>query len=96
MIYYTWYHVRGRAILANDLEADDPFGVAPGDIVDRVVAAGFMPAIDASLSKALPPIGTVTEVEREGLSYLVSVSRDAEEIDVQERREEAYERVDLG
>jgi hypothetical protein len=94
MHYYTWYHVRGRAILADDFEAHDPFSLAPGDIVDRVVAAGFTPAIDSPLSKALPPIGTVTEVERKGLSYLVSISRDAEEIDVQERRDEAYEQVE--
>jgi hypothetical protein len=93
MHYYTWYHVRGRAILADDLDATDPFGLAPGEIVDRVVAAGFTPGVEISMSKPLPPIGTVTEVEREGLSYLVSVSRDAEEVDVQERRAEAYARV---
>jgi hypothetical protein len=33
-------------------------------------------------------------VEREGLAYRVTVSRDAEEIDVQERREEAYEAME--
>jgi hypothetical protein len=94
MIYYTWYHVRGRAILADDLEADDPFSLAPSDIVDRVVAASYTPWIETPMSEPLPPIGTSTEVEREGLSYLVSVSRDAEEIDVQERRVEAYEPVE--
>ena len=38
--------------------------------------------------------GIVTEVEREGMTYFVSVSRDAEEIRIQQVRAEAYNPVE--
>ena len=91
MFYYLWYAEHGRATLASDLDAEDPFSLAPGEIVDKVVALGNTPAVDRPQTEPFRTLGTVTEVEREGLVYLVSVSRDAEEIGVQERREEAYE-----
>ena len=47
MIYFTWFHGHGRAILADDLEATNPFDLAPGAIVDRVFAAGYTPWIEA-------------------------------------------------
>ena len=94
MPYYSWFHGRGRSILADDLGAEDPFGLAPGGIVDRIVAAGYTPAVEHPQAEPFHALGTVTEVEREGLVYLVSISRDAEEIGVQERREEAYEAVE--
>ncbi len=92
--YYTWFHDHGRTQLAAELCARDPFDLSPSDIVDRIVAAGYTPWIEAPQPDLLPTLGTVTEVEREGLSYLVSVSRDAEEIGVQEVRAEAYDRVE--
>ena len=46
MLYYSWYAEHGRAVLADDLDAEDPFGLAPGEIVDRVVALGNTPAVD--------------------------------------------------
>lgn len=94
MLYYPWYFDHGRAVLASDLGTDDPFGLAPGDIVDAVVQAGYTPAAERPQSEPFRSLGTVTEVEREGLTYFVSVSRDAEEIGVQERREEAYDPVE--
>ena len=67
MIYYSWFSGHGRAILADGLEADDPFGLVPGDIVDRVVAAGYVPAVERPQTEPFCTFGTVTEVEREGL-----------------------------
>ncbi len=93
MISYTWFNGYGRA-LAEDLGAEDPFGLEPGEIVERIVAAGYTPWIEAPQTDLLPTVGTLTEVEREGLSYFVSVSRKAQVIDVQERRDEAYEAVE--
>ena len=86
MLYYSWYSGHGRAILADDLDAEDPFGLAPGAILGRVVEAGYVPAVDHPRAEPFRALGTVTEVECEGLVYLVAVSRDAEEISVQERR----------
>ncbi len=94
MLYCSWFSGHGRAILADDLGAEDPFGLAPGDIVDRIVAAGYVPAADRPRSEPFRTLGSVTEVEREGLVYLVAVSRDAEEISVQERRADAYDPVE--
>ena len=48
------------------------------------MAAGYTPAVERPQSGPFRSLGTVTEVEREGLVYLVSVGRDAEEIGVQE------------
>ncbi len=39
-------------------------------------------------------IGTVTEVEREEQTFIVSVSRDAEEISLQEMRGDRYDSVE--
>ena len=94
MVYYTWFNGHGRRALADEFGTEDPFDLAPSDIVDGIVAAGYTPWIEAPQPELLPMRGTVTVVEREGLAYLVSVSRDAEEVGVQERREEAYERVE--
>ena len=89
MIFYTWFNGHGRRALADEFGTDDPFVPSPGEIVDRLVAAGYTPWIAAPQPDLLPMRGTVTNVDREGLSYLVAISRDAEEIGVQERREEA-------
>ncbi len=93
MIFYTWFNAHGRRALAAGFGTEDPFGLAPGEIVDRIVDAGYAPWIAAPQPELLPMRGTVTEVEREGLIYFVSVSRDAEEIGVQEWRAEAYDPV---
>ncbi len=91
MIFYTWFNGQGLASLADDFGAEDPFGLAPADIVDRTVAAGYTPWVEAPQPELLPTLGTVTEVEREGVTFIVSVSRETAEIDVQERRAEAYD-----
>ena len=94
MVYYTWFNAHGCRALADEFGAEDPFGLAPTDIVDRIVVAGYTPWIEAPQPELLPMLGAVTEVVHEGLTYFVSVSRDAEEIGVQERREESYDPVE--
>ena len=94
MPYYSWFSGHGRIILADELGAEDPFGLAPADIVDRLGAAGYTPWIEAPQPELLPTLGTVTEAEREGVAYVVSMSREPAEIEVQERRPEAYDPVE--
>ena len=94
MIFYTWFYGYGRAVLADDLGVDDLLSLEPAEIVDRIVAAGHTPWIETPQTDLLPTVGTVTDVESEGLSYIVSVNRNAQVIDVQERREEAYDKVE--
>ena len=94
MIYYTWFHGHGRRTLADDFGVEDPFGLEAGDIVGRIVAAGYTPWFEGPQPEFLPTLGVRSEVEREGLFYIVSVSRDSEEIDVQEVRSEAYDPVE--
>ena len=65
-----------------------------GAVDDKVrLHCGYVhvPAVDRPQSEPFRALCTVTEVEREGLVYLVAVSRDAEEIGVQERRADAYD-----
>ncbi len=90
MIYYSWFSGHGRAVLADELGAEDPFALSPSEIVDRVVAAGHRPAIEAAQDQPFPVVGRLDKIERVGVVFFVSISRDAEEIAVQERRDEAY------
>ncbi|MGI3899785.1 MAG: hypothetical protein ACRYGP_17635 [Janthinobacterium lividum] len=91
MPYYSWFHGRGQAVLADQLGADDPFGLAPVDIVDRLLAAGYMPAIEHPQEEPFRGLGMIAEVEHDGINYLVSISRDAEEIGLQEWRDDPYD-----
>ncbi len=36
---FSWFHGHGRAILADDLDAEDPFGLAPGERACRKLRA---------------------------------------------------------
>ncbi len=47
MIFYTWFNAHGRRALADELGTEDPFSLSPGEIVDRIVAAGYTPWIAA-------------------------------------------------
>ncbi len=90
MPYYSWFHGHGRTILADDLGAEDPFGLDSAVIVDRIIAAGYTPEVDRPQEAPFRGLGLVAEVERDGVNYLVSISKDAEEIGVQEWRDVAY------
>lgn len=41
MIYYAWLNSHGRGALADGFDVDNPFGLSPGDIVDRIFAASY-------------------------------------------------------
>jgi hypothetical protein len=91
MIYYSCYSCRGRAGLANDLNVDDPFALAPSDIVERVLMAGYSPVVELPRLEPWQHEGVVTEVHRDGLRFLVTVSREQEMIGLQAVRSEPHE-----
>ncbi len=78
----------------------EPCGIRSGQTTYGVFndqafcGVGYTPWIAAPQPELLPMRGTVTEVECEGLVFLVSISRDAEEIGVQEWRSQAYDPVE--
>ncbi len=45
MFYYSCYSCRGLAALAYDLNVNDPFALAPAEIVERILMAGYTPAV---------------------------------------------------
>ncbi len=53
---------------------DDPFALAPSDIVERVLMAGYSPVVELPRLEPWQNEGVVTEVHREGLRFLVTVS----------------------
>jgi hypothetical protein len=91
MVLYTCFNGQGQTVLADEFGVEDPFGMSPADIVDRVVGLGYKPWIEAHQPRMLPGFGFSTQIEREGLTYIVFISRDTQEIDVQEQRHEAYD-----
>lgn len=91
MPYYSWFHGQGRDALSDVLGAEDPFILDAADIVDRILAAGYTPATGNPQVGPFRGLGLIAEVERDGVNYLVAVSKDAEEIGVQEWRGDAYD-----
>ena len=89
-MFYRYFSGRGRKALAGTLDAADPFGVSPADIVERVLALGYVPDVAAHRYEMFPTIGPVYQVRRKGQDFLVAIGRDAEEISVQEMRADAY------
>ncbi len=94
MFYYSYFSCRGREILADVLGDDDPFAIPPAELVERILDQGYTPVIDRPKPEPWRTIGTVTEVEREEQTFIVSVSRDAEKISLQEMRIDAYNPVE--
>ena len=86
MFFYSYFSGHGREILADVLGADDPFGIPPAEIVERVLTNGYTPVVDQPKTEMWRTVGTVTEVERDGQTFIVCVSRDAQEIGLQEAR----------
>ncbi len=78
MPYYLVYRQRGRATLADDFRAADPFGLAPHDIIAKVLALGSAPDVFEPRNKPWPTIGSVSEVVSDEEAYLVAIGRDAE------------------
>ena len=93
MFFYSYYSGHGREILVDVLGAEDPFGLAPADIVERIIAAGYTPVIDQRKTEPWTFLGTVTTVARNGQAFMVAVSRDGESIGLQEIRADAYDPI---
>lgn len=90
MFFYRYFACQGRDVLIDTLASADPFGLAPAEIIERVMALGNVPDVTKHATEMWPTIGRVFEVHREEQDFLVAVSRDAEEISVQEIRGDAY------
>ncbi len=83
MFFYSYFSGHGREILVAALGAEDPFGLAPAEIVERVLAAGY-PVVDQPKEEPWRYVETVSQVDRDEHTFLVAVSRDAQEIGLQE------------
>ncbi len=94
MFFYSYFSGHGREILVDVLGAEDSFGLAPADIVERILAAGYTPIVDQPKTEPWAFLGTVTTVARNGQAFMVAVSRDAEAIGLQEIRADAYDQVE--
>ena len=91
--YYDYFRGHGRRILADALFADDPFALAPAEIVGRVLDAGYCPEVACPRCSPWPTSGRLTEVQIDDTMFLVAVSRDKQDISVQEVRSEAYNAI---
>ena len=92
MIFYSCFSCRGRAALVQALKVEDPFALTPAQIVERILLAGYSPALELPRLEPWQQVGTVTEVRRDGLTFMVAVSREEEMIGMQEVHEIGYER----
>ena len=90
MLFYSYFSQHGREALIDTLASSDPFVLPPAEIVERVMALGNVPDVRAPRLTMWPTIGRVFEVSREEQDFLVAISRDAEEISVQEMRADQY------
>ncbi len=45
MFFYSYFSGRGRAILADELNVNDAFALSPAEIVERILMAGYTPAV---------------------------------------------------
>ncbi len=94
MFFYSYFSGHGRQILVDVLGAEDPFGLAPAVIVERILASGYTPVVDRPKEEPWRYIGIVSQVDREDQTFLVAVSRDAEEIGLQEMRVDRYDTIE--
>ena len=90
MFFYHYFALQGREALIDTLASADPFMLSADEIVERVLMLGNVPDTTRLHSTMLPVIGRVFEVRREEQEFLVAISRDAEEISVQEIRADPY------
>ena len=94
MIFYMYFAGHGREALADIFDAEDPFALGPKEIVKRVLTLGNSPDVGHAREEMWPTKGRVYEVEWDGQAFLVAISWDAQEISVQEVREDAYGAVE--
>ena len=88
--YYSYYVGRGRTRVAEQLKTEDPFGLTPVQIVARILATGYAAAVDQPRRSPHFECGETAEVAHGDRWFLVSASRVAEIITVQEIRADAY------
>ena len=91
MFYYSHFTGRGKEILTAVLGAGDPFQLAPYEIVERVLKAGVTPVLDSRKTDLWRANGQVYEVRLAERNFLVAMSREAQQISVQEMRPDAYD-----
>ncbi len=88
--HYGYFVGQGRDLLKAELHADDPFGLSPAEIVDRLIAAGFVPILESELRHPLRTSGRIANVDRGEQRFIVAVDPAAETISVQDVRADAY------
>ena len=91
MFYYSHFAGRGRDVLQAVLGTEDPFRLAPYEIVERVLKAGVTPVLDSRKTDLWRANGQVYEVRLAGRNFLVAISREAQHINVQEVRPDAHD-----
>lgn len=93
--YYGFMFAQGRDFVAAELQSDDPFRMSGGEIVRRVLAAGYGPDIGREQRRPFPTTGRLETVECDAGRFIVAVDPVAETMSVQEvraqRREPAVE-----
>ena len=94
MFYYSYFSSQGRDVLAAALGTQDPFELAPYEIVERVLAGGESPLVDCKKADLWRAMGQVYEVRLARRNFVVAVCRNTQEINVQEIRADAYDRAD--
>ncbi len=90
MTFYSYFRVQGRGALTTAFASADPFALSPKEVIRYVIAAGYHPGIGKTESEMWPAVGTIHQVSLNGQIFLVGLSRDAEEISVQEFRTESH------
>ena len=89
-LLFILHRPRGARAWLTRLGTSDPFGLDPTRIVERILAEGFRPVLKSPKTEPWRTIGPVSEVQLDGQTFLVAVSKNAERISVQEMRADAY------
>ncbi len=90
--YYGYINAQGREFLAAELHHEDPLSLPPAEIVHRVLAAGYFPALASEQRYPIEAKGKFDDVDHANQRFIVAVDRVAETLFIQEVRTEPYER----
>ena len=91
MFYYPYFWGTSHQITVHSFGVEDPYALEPPDIVERVLALGYRRDTSGPRSEPNCAAGCATDVERDGLTYRVTVSRDTGQIAVSEVRADPYD-----
>ena len=94
MVYYSVFRFTGTYVLADALGAVDPYALSAEQIVRRIIGAGYTAAVEDPRSEPLEAPGLGFVISRHEQTFIVHISRDAEEIVVEEAREDRYDDVE--